>query len=152
MLRDIVIDANCAGRICNPVAEPYKQLIEWLREHGYLCVSRHLLIEYAKAGCGPGAQNILAILIQLLQRIGRLININDAALAGVPFTKKIERNLLSNRSDWVHIKLVMCSHRRLLISSDGKLRRDVRDFPRFKAVAIECPSEVNLTTYIPDSD
>ena len=51
------------------------------------------------------------------------------------------KTFLSNRSDHDYIKIVMMSDRKLALSGDNKLRRDINDFPRYGARAYRHPGD-----------
>jgi hypothetical protein len=143
MSKDIVIDECVAKNFCNPMDQNYKDLVRWIDTRGVLAVSQKLIVGYNKAtGQSPSASNIV-LLIGKLQRVGRLNLKTSRELKEFKFGRAAERRLLSNRKDWWHIKLVLLSDRRLLLSIDEKLCRDVNAYPGYRATAARRPEKLS---------
>jgi hypothetical protein len=109
MRKDIFIDNNIASRFGNPADEEYKKLVCWLAKNGevkednaFLTVSQKLIGEYNRSNIHPKSLNAIPILVTKLQREGRLNFIDNQTIKDFKkeyFTKKVERNLLSNKED-----------------------------------------------------
>ena len=141
--KDIFVDNTIAKNFCNPADPIYKEFIEWLFIEGSLAVSNKLLGEYART-CQDSAStsNIIAIINRQLVD-GRLNKIDNSRLRAFRFKKHQENRLESNRADHAHIKVVMLSDRKLAITNDDRLARDINGFPGYKAVAVKRPDQVN---------
>jgi hypothetical protein len=147
-MKDIFIDTNIAKNFTNPLDPIYKKLLRWLTTdvQSHWVVNQKLLVEYGRTN-----QTIL-VLIDQLQRQGRLIKKEKAELNAVPFPKQYERKLHSNSEDWVHLKTIWLSHRKIGIIIDEGLRHDVNQSPKQGGIqpkAFSRPEEINYETYDP---
>lgn len=140
MRPDLFIDANVSGHITKPPNDRYRGLIDWLSEEGYLVVCRSLLNEYVDAVRGSSLWTLPAI-VDRLTRAGRLVRFGKRDIRSFRIKERLLKKLLSNRSDHDYIKIVMMSDRNLALSRDNALRRDINDFPRYKARAYKDPGD-----------
>ncbi|MBI5220105.1 MAG: hypothetical protein HY958_14350 [Bacteroidia bacterium] len=69
--------------------------------------------------------------------------ISNKQLTGFIFKKHIEKSLKSNAADWIHLKTVLLSYRKLAISNDKNLRNDINHYPGYNAIAAARPNELN---------
>ena len=139
-MKDVFFDTNLSSNLINPVAKEYKDFLNWLFDVGALVMTNKLEVEY-----GRGDQNLIVVIHKLTIE-GRLNRINNRALSSYSFPKRIERRLLSNNADRVHIKCVILSNRKMAIVGDNKLQRDINNLPRIggvKPVAENSPSMLN---------
>lgn len=142
-MKDIFVD-NCAAKnFANPLDKHYKEFITWLKVDGILVVSQKLLMEFGRTcdGCIAGS-NIVA-LVHYLTINGRLVRFSSKQLKEVKFPKRITRKLLSNHQDHVHIKVVILSHRKLAITGDKNLRKDLNAFPGYVITAVKRPEAID---------
>lgn len=121
--KDIFIDTNVAKNFINPLDPEYKKLVLWLRNEGTWIVNQKLLVEYGRTN-----QTIL-VLINELQKQGRIIKYEKSELDAIKFKKTYQKNLKSNSEDWVHLKTVWLSVRKIGIIIDSGLRDDVNNSP-----------------------
>lgn len=137
---DIFIDTNLAHNLINPMNDHFKKLYLWLYHEGALAITKKLIAEY-----GQGNQN-LAVVVNYLTVKGRVNCISKQQLTNLSIPKKIEKRLLSNRSDHTHIKTVILSDRKIAISADKNLIDDINNYPKYqkiKACCADCPSKIN---------
>jgi hypothetical protein len=106
----------------------------WLRQNGVLTVSTYLLKEYS----GVGSQHIAALIDTLRSSIPPRFNKIDKRIVDTFNDRHFRYNC--NTEDHCHVKLVMLSFRRLALSQDPDLVRDVNRFPRYNAHASNRPS------------
>lgn len=150
--RDIFIDNNIAKNFSNPIDPEYKQLIKWLRRFNpesktdaCLIVSNKLLIEYiATSGNSLSDNSIIAIIGELTKQ-GRLIKISNEQIKEFKqkyFTKKVERQLVSNKEDREHIPVVLLSDRKYALTLDEKFTTDLIKFPSFTATVGKKPTDI----------
>jgi len=144
-VKDIFVD-NCASRnFANPSDSHYKQFFRWLFDEGVLVVSRNLLNEYGRS-CGSYTGTNISALVNNLTREGRLIVFKKTQLNAFVIKKHVKRQLMSNSADHIHIKVVMLSHRRLAITEDKPLIRDINWFPGYAARAVDRPEKIDYRT------
>jgi hypothetical protein len=84
----------------------------------------------------------IGALVNHLTIQGRLVHFKKADLEKLLIPKHIIRNLLSNRPDHVHIKVVILSHRKYAVTMDKKLLRDLNNYPGYHVQAVERPEEI----------
>lgn len=140
---DLFVDSNLSRHFARPVRAEYREFIEWLGREGHLIVCRSLIKEYITAVRGATAPTTLAVIVERLQRVGRLRRITKEELTAFRFSKRVERRLQSNRADHDFIKLVLLSDRKLGLSEDRKFACDVNNFPGYDARVASTPSEIN---------
>lgn len=131
--KDIFVDDCVAVRLENPIDESLKEFLEWLFLHGTLVITNKILHEY-NSSLNAGSSNFIAVL-NSCTKDNRVHLIDNIDLKKFRFNKKIERNLLSNKKDWWHIKAVLLSPRKIAISFDKNFIRDINDFPGYVAHA-----------------
>jgi hypothetical protein len=122
-MKDIFIDTNIAKNFKNPIDPEYKKLLAWLRTSGVWVVNQKLLVEYGRTN-----QTIL-VLINELQKQGRLVKVEKSELDSIKFRKAYKKSLKSNGEDWVHLKTIWLSVRKIGIVIDNGLREDVNSSP-----------------------
>lgn len=145
-MKDIFIDTNIAKNFTNPIDPEYKKLIRWLREEGVWIVNQKLLVEYGRTN-----QNI-AVLTNELSKRGRLRKFEKGELEEVKFTKTYENKLNSNGEDWIHLKTIWLSVRKIGIIIDEGLRKDVNQSPRRDGIqpcAVSRPEHIDYENYQP---
>lgn len=140
---DLFVDSNLSRHFARPVRAEYKEFIEWLGGEGHLIVCSSLINEYFTAVRGATAPTTLAVIVERLQRVGRLRRVSKEELTAFRFPKKVERRLQSNRADHDFIKLVLLSDRKIGLSEDRKFVRDVNNFPGYDARVAGTPSEID---------
>lgn len=140
MKPDLFIDSDISGHIAKPPDDHYKDLIRWLNQEGFLVICRSLLNAYVDAVRGSPLMT-LPVIVDRLTRAGRLIRYRKQDLKEFQIKERIVKRLLSNPSDHDYIKIVMMSDRKLALSGDNKLRRDIDNFPRYRARAFAHPRE-----------
>ncbi len=121
--KDIFIDTNIAKNFKNPADPEYKKLLEWLFREGVWVVNQKLLVEYGRTN-----QNIF-FLISELQKQGRLKKFEKSDLDKIKFKKSYEKGLQSNNEDWIHLKTIWLSVRKIGIIIDNGLRNDIYNSP-----------------------
>ncbi|WP_028522633.1 hypothetical protein [Runella limosa] len=145
-MKDIFIDTNIAKNFTNPLDPEYKKLIQWLREEGVWIINQKLLVEYGRTN-----QNI-AVLVSELNKKGRLRKFEKSELETIKFNKTFEKRLNSNGEDWVHLKTIWLSVRKIGIIIDEGLRKDVNQSPRQDGVqpqAVSRPEHIDYRNYEP---
>jgi hypothetical protein len=160
-MKDIIIDNNVAKNFATPLDSNYKDLIEWINEFdsdlvekepdkkiqfAHLVVSQKLLIEYLRSSGDSSKPNAIPSIINRLTQQGRLIKktkdeINN--FISQSFSKKIEKNLLSNIEDHCHIVTVLLSERKLCLTYDENLTKDLASFPGYNAIVEKRPEKLN---------
>jgi hypothetical protein len=144
MKKDIFIDNNIAKNFTNPMDVEYKKLVQWLMRYNpqklpgnaYLMVSNKLLGEYSRTAFHGFTATSIPVIIDKLTREGRLIKVTNTKIKEFQrdyFTKKIVKNLRSNKEDHDHISVVLLSHRKYALSLDDDFIYDLVHFPGFKA-------------------
>jgi hypothetical protein len=144
--RDIFVDNTVAKNFCNPLDPEYKEFICWLFFQGSLVVSNKILAEYHRTCAGSQSRsNILAVIAAQTRR-GRLRKFENADLAEIKFDKARLRRLKRNREDYLHLKLVILSRRRLALTNDQNFEWDVNYFPGIGARASNRPEKLPYRT------
>lgn len=126
-MNDIVIDTNVARLFDAPADEKLKTLFIWLVDKGWLAVSQHLLNEYSRQG-----NRLLAVLIRDLAERGRLNRIANAELKEFQSDKHFA--YCCNNGDIKNARTVFLSRRKILVSFDGNLRKDVNGFKKIDGI------------------
>ncbi|UCH95696.1 MAG: hypothetical protein JSV88_02305 [Candidatus Aminicenantes bacterium] len=153
MKKDIFIDNNIAKNFINPMDVEYKKLVQWLMkfnpedsfENAYLTVSKKLLLEYLSTASHSPSNTSMPSIIDKLTREGRLIKITNIEIKEFQreyFTKKIVKNLRSNKEDHDHIPVVLLSHRKYALSLDDDFIYDLAHFPGFRVRAEKRPERL----------
>jgi len=153
--KDIFIDNNIAKNFSNPIDPEYKKLIKWLMEfssdsqsqhnHAYLVVSKKLLVEYYRTMGHAALGNNITVIINLLTQQGRLVQISNEQIKEFKqkhFTKKVERQLVSNKEDREHIPVVLLSDRKYALTLDEKFTTDLINFPSFTVTVEKKPADI----------
>ena len=153
--KDIFIDNNIAKNFSNPLDPEYKKLIKWLVEfsldpkkchnNAYLVVSKKLLAEYYRTMGHAASGNNIAVIINLLNQQGRLIQISNDQIKEFKqkyFTRKVEKCLVSNKEDREHIPVVLLSDRKYALTLDEKFTTDLIKFPSFTATVGKKPTDI----------
>lgn len=152
--KDIFINNNIAKNFSNPLDPEYKKLIKWLMEfssnpqnhhnNAYLVVSKKLLAEYYRTMGHAASGNNIAVIINLLNQQGRLIQISNDQIKEFKqkhFIRKIEKCLVSNKEDREHIPVVLLSERRYALTLDEKFTTDLIGFPSFIVTVGKKPTD-----------
>jgi hypothetical protein len=153
--KDIFIDNNIAKNFSNPLDPEYKKLIKWLIEfnsdpqnyhnNAHLVVSKKLLAEYYRTMGHAASGNNIAVIINLLNQQGRLIQISNDQIKEFKqkyFTRKVEKCLTSNKEDREHIPVVLLSDRKYALTLDEKFTTDLINFPSFNATVGKKPTDI----------
>jgi hypothetical protein len=153
--KDIFIDNNIAKNFSNPIDPEYKKLIKWLMEfssdpqsqynNAYLVVSKKLLAEYYRTMGHAALGNNITVIISLLIQQGRLVQISNEQIKEFKqkyFTKKVERQLVSNKEDREHIPVVLLSDRKYALTLDEKFTTDLINFPGFTVTVGKKPADI----------
>lgn len=138
--KDIFIDTNIAKNFKNPADPEYKKLLAWLFREGVWVVNQKLLVEY-----GNTNQTIL-VLINELQKQGRIKKFKTSELDKFLFEKSFEKRLISNKKDWIHLKTIWLSTRKIGITIDSGLRNDVKNSPLQNGIqprAVSRPQDID---------
>ncbi len=131
---DIVVDSNVM-RLYGAAHDPaFKAFFSWLRTAGVLACSQKMLVEYSRTG-----SSLIAALLDELLLASRFRKYSGDQIATI---KQRHYKFRSNYADHVHVKLVMCTCRRLCLSQDDSLRYDVTHFPGFAAQAAARPEDL----------
>lgn len=160
-MKDIFIDNNIAKNFATPIDQHYKNLIEWINEFdqdlvkkhpnkksgfAHLIVSQKLLVEYLKSSKNCAKPNAIPSIINRLTREGRLLKKTKTEIEQFKnqnFSKRIEKNLLSNQEDHVHIVSVLISNRKLCLTYDENLFKDLIAFPGHVVIVEKRPEKLN---------
>jgi hypothetical protein len=126
-MNDIVIDTNIARLFDAPADPKLKPLFVWLKDRGHLAVSQSLLNEYSRHG-----NRLLAILIRDLIDKKRLNRISNQALKDFLHDKHYK--YCCNLEDIPHARTVFLSNRKILISFDINLCKDVNGFKKLNKI------------------
>lgn len=151
--KDIFIDNNIAKNFSNPVDPEYKKLIKWLMKfdpqdkhnNAHLVVSKKLLAEYYRTMGHAALGNNITVIISLLIQKDRLVQISNEQIKEFKqkyFTKKVERQLVSNKEDREHIPVVLLSDRKYALTLDEKFTTDLIKFPSFTATVGKKPTDI----------
>lgn len=138
--KDFFIDTNIAKNFMNPADPEYKKLLSWLFKEGVWVVNQKLLVEY-----GSTNQTIL-VLINELQKQGRIKKFETSELDKFLFEKSFEKRLISNKKDWIHLKTIWLSTRKIGITIDSGLRNDVKNSPLQNGIqprAVSRPQDID---------
>jgi hypothetical protein len=133
MVKDIFVDTNVIAKYPKNGDKHLVTFFRWLHARGILVVSTFLLKEYS----GIGSSDV-AVLLDYLRTQSRLKKFKPSDIDKV---KDSSFSYTCNRKDWSHVKLVMLSQRRLAVAGDVNFVNDVNRFPRYKAIAVLCPSK-----------
>jgi hypothetical protein len=145
-MKDIFIDTNIAKNFTNPLDPEYKKLLHWLRTEGVWVVNQKLLVEYGRTN------QTIAVLVNELNKKGRLRKFEKPQLEAIKFTKTYEKKLNSNGEDWVHLKTIWLSVRKIAVIIDEGLRKDVNRSPRQNGIqpqAVSRPEQIDYENYKP---
>lgn len=160
-MKDIFIDNNIAKNFATPLDKNYKDLIDWLNNYdeesvkkdstvkdtfAHLVVSQKLLKEYLDSSKNSSKPNAIPSLINRLIIQGRLIKKTKNEIEDFTnkhFTKTITRKLLSNEEDHCHIVTVLLSQRKICLTYDKNLTKDLDNFPGFNPIVKKRPEEIN---------
>ena len=143
---DLFVDSNLSGHFAKPVKPEYRELIRWLNDEGWLVVCKSLIKEYHAAVRGARSQTTLVAVVNRLQRDGRLRRFSKNELQAFRIPPRVQHSLRSNQADHDFIKVVLLSDRKLGLSKDQNLVRDINDFPGHQAHVARTPSEINYRT------
>jgi len=141
-MKDIIVDNTVAKNFSNPLDPNYKEFIRWLSNTGVLVVTQRLIAEYSRTCAASGSNTSMPVLIDHLQRNGRLKKFSNTMLRNFRFTERIRRSLRSNGEDHDTIKAVMLSVRKFALSHDTNLRHDINKFPGHRARAERRPQDL----------
>ena len=151
-MKDIFIDNCVAVKFSNPVDDSYKELIKWLMEYNqnendaYLAVSQYLLNEYYASFQNCVKTTSIPIIIDKLQREGRLNKISKKEISNFQkkyFTKTVKKNLRSNEKDQKHIPVVFLSKRKLALTTDINFTYDLKNFNGFSCSVEDNPAKLD---------
>ncbi len=135
MVEDIVVDTTVM-RLYGVAKDPtFKAFFAWLRGKGTLACSKKLLMEYGRV-----QSMFITTLMDELIRSGRFQNYAKERIAKI---KDSHFQYRCNYEDRWHLRLVMCTYRRLCLSQDNKLVEDVNCFSGFYARAARNPGELD---------
>lgn len=160
-MKDILIDNNVAKNFAAPLDQHYKNFIKWIinydyervkenpglkKNYAHLVVNQKLLNEYLRTSGLCARSSSIPVIISKLTQQGRLIKISKKETEDFKktyFTKTIERKLLSNIEDHIHIVTVLLSNRKMCVTYDDNLIFDLKNFPKFKAKVNKRPELLN---------
>lgn len=156
MKKDLFIDNNIAKNFSNPQDEEYIKLTKWLIKfnssdienkdnYAHLVVSQKLLVEYLRTSMGATSDTAIPIIIEKMQREGRLIMISNQQIKDFKsayYSKAVERNLRSNKEDKEHIPLVLLSDRKFALSYDDNFTYDLKHFAGFTVRVEKRPEDL----------
>ena len=111
-----------------------------------MVVCQSLVREYVTAVRGAKSQTTLPAIVNRLQREGRLRRFTKDELRAFRIKPSVQRRLRSNRADHDFIKIVLRSDRKLGLSKDQNLARDINTFPGHRAHVARTPSEIDYRT------
>ena len=160
-MKDILIDNNVAKNFATPIDPHYKDLIEWINEfdedlikeepdriydYAHLVVSQKLLVEYKKSSRDCAKLNAIPNIINRLTREGRLQKKTKEEIEEFKsnyFSKRVLKGLLSNQEDHCHIVSVLISNRKMCLTYDDNLSKDLNDFPGHQVTVEKRPENLN---------
>ena len=157
MKKDIFIDNNIASKFCNPLDPEYKKLVKWLitkteieegvvdEQNAHIVYSNKLLTEYIRSAKDARSNTSMPAIIDKMTREGRYIKISNAEIKDFQkeyFTKKVLKNLLSNKEDKEHIPVVMLSERQFVLAYDVNFTHDLENFKGFKGQVEKRPEDL----------
>lgn len=139
-MKDIFIDNNIAKNFSNPMDLEYKKLISWLIKYdvndvnnkgnyAHLVVNQKLLVEYNRSSYNCAHQTSIPSIINLLTRQGRLNKISNKDIEDIKkeyLTKGVVKSILSNVEDHCHICSIIVSNRKLALTYDINLTKDLK--------------------------
>ena len=140
-MKDIVIDTSAIGCFENPPDKEFKLFLTWIETEGAMTVSIPILMEM-KCAIQSSKNSFLSTIINILLSDGRLYVKKEPEINSFDFTRSRLREFRSNKKDWVHIKLVMISGRKLCLSKDRNLRHDINLYRIHGAHAAEHPKDL----------
>lgn len=126
-MNDVVVDTNIARLFDNPADAKLKPLFIWLRDKGHLAISRNLINEYSRHG-----NRLLAVLIHDLGEKKRLNRISNDKIKSFSADKHF--SYCCNAEDVDNARTVFLSARKILVSFDQNLRKDVGNFKKIEGV------------------
>jgi hypothetical protein len=124
---DIVIDANVMSLFGTRRAGLHRPMFAWLQCCGGICISKAVLREYARQG-----SPLVAAMIDSLTRRGRCSSIKNSTIRA--FRADARYAYTCNAEDVDVARTVFRSVRKVLVSSDVRLRSDVAGFPGVNGV------------------
>jgi hypothetical protein len=119
---DVIVDTNIMCLYGTAGGRNFKAIFTWLDCCGSLCVSQHLLKEYA----GHGSP-LVAGLLQTLMKTGRFSKIKRSTLAAFAALDG-HFHYTCSPTDIPVARTVFRSYRKLIVSLDAALRNDVNNF------------------------
>lgn len=171
MEKDIFIDTNVAKNFSNPMDFEYIKLIVWLmqlpdhkvdiffnkklsdkqkkelqslivKNKPNLVYSKKIHSEYNRASSESISQTAIPIIINKLITENRLNSFTNSEIKQFnnDYSKQY-RKLTCNKSDKLHVPIIMMSNRKKALIIDNNFRNDVNNFPGFKAKAESKPRE-----------
>ena len=159
-MKDIFIDNNVAKNFATPIDENYKALIIWINDYdselvdkdpvkkddfAHLVVSQKLLVEYLNSSKDCSKLNAMPSIINRLTQQGRIIKKSKAEIntfTAKHFSKKLIGSLLSNHEDHCHIVTVLLSNRKLCLTYDENLAKDLNNFPGYTVLVEKRPEKL----------
>ncbi len=157
-MKDIFIDNNIAKNFKNPADENYKNLINWLKtgknssedkkDGSFLVVSPQLLKEYYSSNRGNFGESIITI-IDILTKENRLNRISNSQIKAFVFSSNIEKRLAKtkmNIEDYIHLKSILLSKRKIGIIIDEKLHEAVNQYQKVDGIqpmAVKRPEQID---------
>ena len=145
---DLFVDSNLSQFFCRPIDQAYKRLITWLCTEGRLVVCQTLVAEYHDAVRGSDRATALVVIVDRLQRDGRLRFFKKGEMQAFRIKANRRKRLRSNRRDHDYLKIVLLSDRKIGLSDDKDLRYDINNYPGYAAVAAGHPSEVDYRSTV----
>ena len=156
MKKDLFIDNNIAKNFSNPQDEEYIKLTKWLinfdssdnenkDNYAHLVVSNKLLKEYYRTSMNAVSDTAIPAIIDILTREGRLITISNQQIKDFKstyYSKRVERNLRSNKEDREHIPLVLLSDRKFALLRDDNFKYDLEHFAGFTVRVEKRPEDL----------
>jgi len=156
MKKDLFIDNNIAKNFSNPQDEEYIKLTKWLIKfdssdienkdnYAHLVVSQKLLVEYLRTSMGATSDTAIPIIIEKMQREGRLILISNQQIKDFKstyYSNQVRRSLRSNKEDREHIPLILLSDRKFALSYDDNFIYDLEHFAGFTVRVEKRPEDL----------
>lgn len=161
MIKDIFIDNCIAKNFATPIDINYKNLINWInhfdedivkknpekiKNFAHLVVSQKLLIEYKRSSQDCSKLNAIPVIVSRLTIQGRLIKKSKDEIKEFKnafITKSRLKKLLSNKEDHCHIASVLLSERKMCLTGDGNLTKDLINFPGHKPLVEKRPEKLD---------
>lgn len=140
---DIVVDNCVMCKYESPILEDaYKEFFKWLFDgDGVIYLSRSLFMEYSRSN------EKLSILIAGFLRNSdctKVVKVGSGVLKKV----NLSNRLTSNAEDHDHIRLVICSPRKKMITHDVRLLKDINAQPKHNKIKPKAISEPCETFYL----